>query len=426
MKIKIIKRPYDEVMKVKRAPHRKPRRTDIFFRTLLKLVALPDLWATHFKCERVGMEKLGRDEPCLILMNHSSFIDLEIAASVLYPRHFNIVATTDGFIGKDLLMHLIGCIPIRKFVHDPTVVRDMLYAVRNKKNSIVLYPEAGYTFDGTTTTLPESVPKLVKMLGIPLVSITTHGAFSRDPLYNNLQRRKVNVSATLKYVLSPDEIKEMPIEEIKAVVDRLFDFDGFRWQQENGVRITEPTRADFLNRVLYKCPHCLTEGKMHGEGVTLTCGACGKSWTLDELGFMRANEGDSEFPHIPDWYAWERECVKREIEEGRYSLDLPVDICMSIDTKRLFGIGTGRLTHTTDGFTLTSDDGKLRYEQKPLASHSLNADFNWYEIGDMIGIGNHEALYYCFPKIEGDIVAKARLAAEEIYKIERKKSRTND
>jgi hypothetical protein len=32
-------------------------------------------------------------------------------------------------------------------------------------------------------------------------------------------------------------------------------------------------------------------------------------------------------------------------------------------------------------------------------------------------------LYYCFPKCEGDFVAKTRLAAEEIYKIEKEKKR---
>jgi hypothetical protein len=37
----------------------------------------------------------------------------------------------------------------------------------------------------------------------------------------------------------------------------------------------------------------------------------------------------------------------------------------------------------------------------------------------VISIGNRSALYYCFPKTEGDVVAKARLAAEELYKIKK-------
>ena len=33
----------------------------------------------------------------------------------------------------------------------------------------------------------------------------------------------------------------------------------------------------------------------------------------------------------------------------------------------------------------------------------------------LIDIGGNECLYYCFPK-EGDVVAKTRLATEELYK----------
>ena len=35
-------------------------------------------------------------------------------------------------------------------------------------------------------------------------------------------------------------------------------------------------------------------------------------------------------------------------------------------------------------------------------------------------IGTGDTLYYCFPKTEEDVVAKTRLAAEELYKISKK------
>ena len=58
----------------------------------------------------------------------------------------------------------------------------------------------------------------------------------------------------------------------------------------------------------------------------------------------------------------------------------------------------------------------MLYEQKPQASYTLNADYFWYEIGDVIGIGNRDALYYCFPK-DGASVTRARLATEELYRM---------
>jgi hypothetical protein len=39
----------------------------------------------------------------------------------------------------------------------------------------------------------------------------------------------------------------------------------------------------------------------------------------------------------------------------------------------------------------------------------------------MICIGNQDALYYCFPQNSGDVVAKTRMAAEELYKLKKRR-----
>ena len=109
----------------------------------------------------------------------------------------------------------------------------------------------------------------------------------------------------------------------------------------------------------------------------------------------------------------------KELEEGRYRLELPVVIRMLVDTKCLYTVGEGMLIHTSEGFHLTGCGGKLEYRQSPVFSYSLNADYFWYELGDMISIGDMNALYYCFPKTAGDVVAKTRLAAEELFKMQR-------
>ena len=83
------------------------------------------------------MERAG-EGPYLILMNHSCFLDLEIASAIFYPMPYGIVATSDGFVGKDWLMRQIGCIPTQKFVSDLTLVRDMDYLLKKKKTSVLM------------------------------------------------------------------------------------------------------------------------------------------------------------------------------------------------------------------------------------------------------------------------------------------------
>jgi len=288
-----------------------------------------------------------------------------------------------------------------------------------------MYPEASYSFDGTATRLPRKMGNLFRLLKVPVVMITAEGSFARDPLYNCLQKRKVKASATVECLFTPEEAAGMTTDEIDAILDDKFSFDYFRSQKENGVKITESFRADGLNRILFRCPNCLTEGETEGKGTMLTCHRCHKTYELTEDGEMRAQNGVTEFSHIPDWYRWERECIAAEIEAGTYELDTDVDIGMIVDYQSLYMVGSGHLTQNKDGFILDGCDGALHYEQSPMQSYSLYSDYYWYEIGDVICIGNRDALYYCFPK-KKDVVARARIAAEEMYQALRREEKTKN
>ncbi len=419
MNIKVKKLSLDEVKALKKEKKRNPKKPNIFWRTLLKILSSIDLKNTDFSVEKVGMEKLGKKQPCLVLMNHTSFIDLKIAEYTLYPRPLNIVTTKDGFIGLDWLLRQIGCFPTRKFTPERSLITQMKYCLEKLKTSVLMFPEASYSIDGTATTLPEALGKCLKYLGVPVVTLISTGAYSRQPLFNNLRRRKVKVSAKMEYLLSPEDVQNMSAQEINEKVKEAFSFDAYRWQRDNNVLITEPDRAEGLDRILYKCPCCLAEGKTVGKGDTLTCEACGKEYVLTETGAMQAKNGETEIDHVPDWYAWERACVRQELLDGTYRLDDEVDVYAVVDTKALYQIGVGRLVHTADGFVLYDAKGEVIYVQKPLFSYSLNADFFWYEIGDVVYIGNSDITYCCVPKNLRNVVAKTRLAAEELYKLKK-------
>ena len=417
MEIRTQKKSYDAVMALPRAKRHKPLRPNFLLQCVIRLASLPDLWATNFKFTQHDMEKV-KGQPCLILMNHSCFMDLMIMSRIFFPKRYAIVCTTDGFVGMEWLMRFLGCIPTQKFVSDVTLIRDMEYMLKEKKTSVLMYPEASYSFDGTATALPRKMGVLLKKLGVPVVTVTTHGAFTRQPLYNNLKKRKVKVTADVRCLVTADELKAKTVRELDEMLDEVFTFDGFAWQKENGVEVKDASRADGLERILYKCPHCGAEGEMLGKGITITCNHRKKVWEMDTLGQLKALDGETEFSHIPDWYAWERSEVRKELEEGTYSLETNVDIGMMVDYKAIYMVGQGHLSHSQDGFHLTGCDGKLEYSQGALSCYSLYADYYWYSIADVICIGNADALYYCFPK-NGTSVAKTRMAAEELYKMKK-------
>ena len=418
MKINTRNLPYEEVLKLPRLEHRTPRMPSRFLAGVVRIGSAPTLWKTKFHYTTERMELVG-DEPCLILMNHCSFTDMKLAYGIFYPKPLGIVTSVDamsGILGK--LMRILGCTPTHKYVSDLTLIKDMEYMLKTNKTSVLMYPEAGYSFDGRTTTLPRKLGILMKKLGVPVVTVITQGAFHRDPLYNMLQIRDVKVSAHVKCLATAEELKEKSVAELDALLDEAFSFDNFAWQRDNRISIDVPFRADGLHRILYKCPHCGAESKMEGKGIHLTCHECGKKWEMDEFGQLRALEGETEYPHIPDWYTWERECVRKEIEDGTYLLDTDAQIGIQVNLDGICMIGNGHLTHDANGFHLTGADGQLDYTQSPVASHTLYADYYWYEIGDVIGIGNNEFSYFCFPPADVS-VTKARLATEELYKIQK-------
>lgn len=417
MKIKSKKLNYQQIAALPSPKHRNPMKPLSLLRGLIRIISTPDLMATRFKYTKKRME-LAKNKPCLILMNHSSFIDLEIAYKIFFPRPLCIVSTRDSYIGKRWLMPLIGCIPTHKFVSDVSLLSDIKHALHEKKASVLMFPEAGYSLDGRATALPPKFGMLLKRLGVPVVTVITKGAFLRQPLYNELIKRKVEITADVQCLLTPEEIAEKSVAELDKILEEVFSFDNFKDQYENGTEIDHKQRAKGLQRVLYKCPHCLAEGKMHGEGTVLKCNACGKSYEMTSRGRMEAKNGETEYPHIPDWVDWQRESAKKELENRSYSLTANVEIGIIKDHKALYRVGSGVLTHNDGGFILKGANGAFEFTQPALASHSINADFYFYTMGDIICIGDKETLYYCFTPPEVPVF-KARLAAEELYKIKR-------
>ena len=133
MKTTVKSADFDAVMARPKPEHKKPKKPALFWRVLIRLLTVFGMMGTGFKLEKERMELVGKDEPCLILMNHSCFLDMQIAYRALFPRAFCIVCTSDAFVGlfglMNWVMRQIGCIPTQKFVTDVSLIKDMTYVL---------------------------------------------------------------------------------------------------------------------------------------------------------------------------------------------------------------------------------------------------------------------------------------------------------
>ncbi len=393
-----------------------PIRQPVVITWLIWVLSKFALIGKKYKVEKINME--GLKPPYMLLSNHMYFIDFELAAMGTLPHRVNNVVNIDGYYRRPWLMELIGAICTRKFTMDLHLVKS-INRVLKRGDIMSMYPEARYSPCGVTSYLPPSLGKLVKMNKVPVVVAIHHGNHLHSPFWNFRKKRKVPLHTTLTQVLTAEQVKAMSVDEINRVLHDAFQYDDYRYQKENGIRIREPFRAEGLHKVLYQCPHCMAESKMDSKGTELFCTACGKRWNWDEDGKLRALEGETEFDHIPDWFRWEREQVKAQIDRGEYSFSDEVEVYGFPRCWRFIPLGKAKLTHTLEeGFVLEGHyRGKdYRIQRKPPQSNSLHIEYDYCYIKplDAVDISTEDDSYTCFPTKQ-NVVTKLAFATELLY-----------
>ena len=385
-------------------------------RPLMWLLCFPKLIIKKNKLTKSGME--GIKPPYLLLCNHNAFMDFYVSTKAIFPHRGNYVVAIDGFLKREWLLRFIGCICKRKFTKDLVLIRQLRKVVK-RGDIAIIYPEARYSLCGTSAVLPSSMGKLAKFLGVPVVTLICHGHHINSPFFNLPDHGVKNTRAEMTCILTADDVKEKSADEIQEIITKAFEYDDYRWQKENNIRVKYKKRAEGLHKVLYKCPACGTEYKMSSEGTTLRCGACGKEWEVSELNELSAKSGATEFTHIPDWYEWERACVRDEIERGEYGFSCSARVDSLPNPERYIDLGIARFTHDMNGFTLEGsydgEDYKVEIPAKSLYSCHIEYEYLG-KFGDCVDLNTTDDTLYIYPKDCEFSVTKISLATEELYK----------
>lgn len=395
-----------------------PIRQPLYLMGLIRLLSGIMLMGKKHRVEKIGME--GLKPPYLLLSNHMSFVDFELVAKGTYPYRVNNVVNIDGYYMRPWLMEWIGAICTRKFTTDMHLIKS-IHRVLKRGDILCMYPEARYSPCGTTSYLPDSLGMLIRRSKVPVVIAIHRGNYLHAPFWSFRRKRKVPLHTTLKLVLTAEQTGSMSADEINAAIKEAFVYDDYRYQKENGIRITEPFRSEGIHKILYQCPHCMAEHQMASAGAELFCTACGKRWHLNEDGTLSALQGKTEFSHVPDWFEWEREQVREEILRGEYAFFDEVDVHSMPRCYRFMPLGRATLTHDPEnGFVLTGfyRGKEYRIQRTPLQTNSLHVEYDFPHIKpfDCVDISTEDDSFYCFPAKE-NVVTKLAFATEEIYKL---------
>lgn len=142
---------------------------------------------------------------------------------------------------------------------------------------------------------------------------------------------------------------------------------------------------------------------------------------------MSALEGETEFSHVPDWFHWEREQVRGQIERGEYSFGDDVEVYSFPRCYRFIPLDKGSITHDPEnGFVLDGTYRKKPYhiQRAPLENYSLHVEYdhNVIKPEDCFELSTQNDCFYCYP-IKQNVITKLAFATEEIYKMAKAKKK---
>ncbi|MBS1401516.1 MAG: hypothetical protein HPZ79_00825 [Oscillospiraceae bacterium] len=368
--------------------------------------------------EKINCE--GLEPPYLMLQNHASFVDFPMAARAMFPNSSGWVISIEEFVGREWLIRSIGGIYKRKFTADLTVVKHILTMLTKMNCSVTMFPEARYSLAGVNEQIDGALGKLAKKAKCPVVMHMQYGNFLRSPQWCKRPYRKVPVSSEFRQIVTREEVQTLSAAEIQRRIEDAFHYDDYQWQYDNRIEITSPYRAHNIHRILYQCPHCGTEFQMNSDHTQLWCEHCGTRWEMDTLGRLHCLNGEERFAHVPDWYRWERENVRREVQEGRYAFEDTVRLERMVSAHAGFEVlGNVTLTHNADGFrmegTLASGE-PFSFHRSPASMMSCHIEYDFKGRGDAIDLATLHDTYFVFPQTAHNVLTKLHFATEELHK----------
>ena len=374
------------------------------------------------KIEKLGCE--GLKPPFLILCNHASFVDFPLVIKAIFPYRTSWVISIEEFIGKEWLMRGVGGIYKRKFTADLTVVRHILNALTRQKVCCTIYPEARYSLAGINEQIDGALGKLAKKAKVPVCVFITKGNFIRSPQWCKHPYRKVPIEGVFKQIVTRQEVEKLSADEIQSRIQSAFEYDDFAYIRDNKIRITCEQRAQNIHKILYQCPVCGKEFSTDSKGTKLWCSECGAMWEMDEYCRLHRENGPDIFTHVPDWYRWERENVRKEVEEGRYRFEDVARLERLVNGKVGFStIGEVKLVHDENGFTMSGDilDGRFEFNRSVASMRSVHIEYDFKGRGDAIDLCTLEDTYFVFPLTARNVLTKLHFATEELHKLEMSK-----
>lgn len=305
----------------------------------------------------------------ILLPNHTTVLD-PIIYHKLRPWQIHFVVSDSHFrnLKMRLFLSLSGSIAKKKNQKDNQAIKDMLYILHVKKEPLCIFPEGVNTWDGTSHPPIAGTAGLIKFAKVPVIIGKTHGAYLTRPRWGHqIRRGKINVKFT--QLFTTQEIESLTKSEIHNKLQDALAHNEFDKQRIYPITFVSPTRAEYVERVLFVCPHCLQTQTIHSYRQYFACSSCKYQWFMDQQGFFHDYtsifafplRAKTFFPHndeysisniskdIASWNKWQKKFMEQHLQRFKKNEIIFYDenCILQYGVRRLcISLGVGRITLT--------------------------------------------------------------------------------
>lgn len=229
----------------------------------------------------------SRKDPFVMVANHTFMFDV-----VHVPLRFKVVPYIVGsqnlFIKqptKFLFTKIAHVIPKAKGESDLRTARGLIKAVK-RGYPILIFPEGNTTFTGETTHIEYSTMKLIKKLGVDVITCNVKGGYLSRPRWATGKRKNRQVELNYELSIKKEDLKILSVEEISDIINQALYNNDYQFQSEKMIKRPGNQLAEGIENILYLCPHCMGINTIESQGNNLKCNHCETSGKIDEYGFI--------------------------------------------------------------------------------------------------------------------------------------------
>ena len=337
----------------------------------------------------------GIKGPAIVVATHTSDVDHIISALTLYPIRPTYIVSEHFMHNPSTakLLKLMHVIPKKMFTPDASTIVKILRA-KNEGAVIVIFPEGRLSCYGHTLPVTDGTAELIKKLGVNLYAWKAAGAYLTFPKWSDKGDDRIGkINASVELLLSADEVAEKSVCEIKEITERaIFHDDELAMQ---GVEFKSADIARGVDKILFKCPKCLSEGTITAGENHIRC-SCGLDATLDSHYRLH----NAPFERINEWFEWQQSSIDTDNEKLFAKARLG---CCKEDGFMDHTAGDGEIYLDKDVFRLT---GTLHGEEIEFEVKTEKIGAFPITPGDHFDIYHNGRLIYVSPKPDPRMTVK--------------------